>query len=31
LQFIKLTGAGELVEQQKKDFDAFIESAKPVK
>ena len=31
LQFIKLTGAEELVEQQKKDFDAFIESVKNAK
>jgi hypothetical protein len=28
LQFIKLTGAAELVEQQKKDFTDFIESVK---
>ena len=28
LQFIKLTGAAELVEQQKKDFADFIESVK---
>lgn len=31
LQFIKLTGAEELVEQQKKDFNDFIESVKNAK
>jgi hypothetical protein len=31
LQFIKLTGASELVEQQKKDFSDFIESVKSAK
>jgi hypothetical protein len=31
LQFIKLTGAAELVEQQKKDFNDFIESVKSAK
>lgn len=31
LQFIKLTGAEELVEQQKKDFNDFVESVKNAK
>jgi hypothetical protein len=31
LQFIKLTGAAELVEQQKKDFTEFVESVKTKK
>ena len=31
LQFIKLTGDAELVDQQKKDFDAFVESVKSAK
>lgn len=31
LQFVKLTGAAELVEQQLKEFNEFIESIKPSK